>query len=149
MWKFIFLSIALLALSVTTVFAQSVGGGGSHTSVATSGGALWSWGTSSGQLCDGTATTRVLPVNAGTLSNVTAVAAGNAHTLVIKSDGTLWACGYNANGQIGDRTTTQRKPPGQVTALSTVTAIAVGSSHSDAQKTVRSVTVWWLDTHRQ
>lgn len=102
-------------------------------------GTLWGVGYNNyGQLGDGTATFRYLPVQVAT--GVTAVSAGNAHALFLKSDGTLWGMGYNGSGQLGDGSGTNRTSPVQI--ASGVTAIAAGGNHSLYLKT--DGTLWGM-----
>jgi alpha-tubulin suppressor-like RCC1 family protein len=65
-------------------------------------GTLWSWGSGVGGVLGSTATTnRSSPVQVGTLTTWSDVAAGPSHALAIKSDGSLWGWGLNTNGQAG------------------------------------------------
>ena len=83
--------------------------GGTHTVALKSDSTLWAWGYNYyGQLGDGTTTNPVRtlavqknPVQVGTESNWTALAAGYDHSLAIKSDGSLWAWGDSTYGQLG------------------------------------------------
>jgi alpha-tubulin suppressor-like RCC1 family protein len=110
-----------------------------HSVALKTDGTVWSWGlNSSGQLGDGTTKQRTSPVQAGTLTGITAIAAGNATTLALKNDGTVWAWGSNQWGQVGDGTTTDRKDPTQVKGtngagfLTGVVAIGTGYGTSFA-----------------
>lgn len=95
--------------------ATVIDGGGSHVVAALADGTLWGWGNNgSGQLGDGTNTTRLVPTSISALSGVTAVAAGSSHSLAITSDGSVWAWGGNAYGQLGDGTLEQRLLPVRV-----------------------------------
>ena len=72
---------------------------------------------------------------AGTLSNVTALAAGDAQSLALLSNGTVAAWGAGGMGELGDGTMTSSDVPVQVEgpagpALSNVTAISAGQLHS-------------------
>jgi alpha-tubulin suppressor-like RCC1 family protein len=63
---------------------------------------LWSWGSGVGGVLGSTATTnRSSPVQVGTLTNWSDVAAGLSHALAIKTDGSLWGWGLNTSGQAG------------------------------------------------
>ena len=88
--------------------------GDDHTVAVKTDGTLWAWGSTTGQLGDGTTTDRSSPVQVGTATNWASVAAGNDHTVAVKTDGTLWAWGDNDSGQLGDGTTTNRSSPVQV-----------------------------------
>ncbi|MDP2139103.1 MAG: immunoglobulin domain-containing protein [Candidatus Didemnitutus sp.] len=111
-----------------TGYSQAFAAGNYHSLFTKTDGTLWATGNnSSGQLGDGTNTSRFIPVNVAT--GVTAVAAGALHSVFVKSDGSLWGMGYNFNGQLGDGTTNNRNTPVQIVA-SGVVAIAAGSYHS-------------------
>ena len=82
---------------------------------------LWTWGgNSSGQLGDGTTTSRRSPGTvAGGGLNWCQISARTYYSAIpsaaaIKSDGTLWTWGINLYGQLGDGTTTNRSSPGTV-----------------------------------
>jgi alpha-tubulin suppressor-like RCC1 family protein len=139
--------------AVYTIAAQTLAAGASHSLVAKPDGTVWAWGSNSnGQLGDGTATTRLTPVQAGAgvLSGVASVAAGQSHSLALLSAGTVRAWGLNTNGQLGDGTTTQRSSPVAVTGLTgVVVAIAAGQSHSLAVKSDGTVWAWGLNTNGQ
>ncbi|MGW4160729.1 RCC1 domain-containing protein [Streptomyces sp. NPDC004788] len=112
-----------------TTFLTGVTGvdaGALHTLAIVAGG-VRSWGANaSGQLGDGTTTTRTTPVkvcSSGTtagcttfLGNVTAVSAGGAFSLTRQSEGTARSWGANASGQLGTGTQTGRLTPGQICA---------------------------------
>ncbi|MBI4494743.1 MAG: IPT/TIG domain-containing protein, partial [Chloroflexi bacterium] len=116
----------------------AMAGGDLHSLALASDGTIWAWGlNSSGQLGDGSTTSRRTPVQVSGLSGVVAVAAGSAHSLALGSGGTVRAWGLNNYGQLGDGTTVTsgcycRSTPVQVSGLSgvTVTAVDAGSRHS-------------------
>jgi alpha-tubulin suppressor-like RCC1 family protein len=87
----------------------------------TSSGSGWSWGYNGGwnnegigQIGDGTAGWRLIPVQISGLSGITHMAAGVLFTLAVKEDGTVWAWGCNSSCQLGDGTATDRYSPVQV-----------------------------------
>jgi len=92
----------------------SISAGNMASYAIKSDGSIWSWGlNASGQLGDGTVTTRTTPVQVITLSGILIAAGGNNYASAIKSDGTVWTWGTNNYGQLGDGTTTQRPTPVQ------------------------------------
>jgi prepilin-type N-terminal cleavage/methylation domain-containing protein len=115
--------------------------GSSHT-CALKSGEVFCWGSnSSGQLGDGTTSTRNIPVkvSAGAMTNsgVSQIALGSSHTCALKS-GEVFCWGFNGSGQLGDGTTSTRTSPVEVSAgamtNSGVSQIALGSSHTCALK---------------
>ena len=127
----------------------AVAAGSEHTVVLKSDGTLASWGDNgSGQLGDGTTTTRRQPVAVQGLTDVIAVAAGQAHTLALRSDGSVWAWGAGQYGRLGDGIggTHSATVPGPVLdasgPLGGVVAIAAGSTHNLALKADGTVWAW-------
>jgi len=119
---------------------QSVAAGYTHTVALRTDGSLWTWGSNtSGQLGDGTTTTRSSPARVGT-STWKAIAAGSSETFAIRSDGTLWAWGNNSFGQLGDGTTVSRVVPTQIGAPTTWQSVAGGGLHTLA---IRSDGTLW------
>lgn len=115
----------------------------SHTIALRNDGTVWAWGTnSSGQLGDGTTTSRTTPQQVPGLTGVIAIAGGYQCTLALKNDGTVWAWGKNDYGQLGDGTTTSRTAPIQVAGLTGVTAMASGYLFSVALKNDGTVWAW-------
>ncbi|MBD0378572.1 RCC1 domain-containing protein [Paenibacillus sedimenti] len=111
-------------------------------------GSLWGWGDNvHGQLGDGTASSRILPIAISTLSSkVTKNASSAYHSLAVKEDGTVWAWGYNKNGQLGLGTSGDNYlhyySPTQISSLSQVKDVAVGWNHSLALKSDGTVWAW-------
>ncbi len=117
----------------------AVSSGELHTLALRSDGTVWAWGVNtSGQLGDGTTTTRENPAQIAGLSNVTAIAAGGSYSIAIKSDGTVWTWGSDSGAQ----STT----PSQLSGLTTAKAVAMngafGFSHSLILKTDGTVWAW-------
>ncbi|MGW4165023.1 RCC1 domain-containing protein [Streptomyces sp. NPDC004788] len=131
---------------------KSVAAGDVHSLAVRADGTVVSWGfNGSGQLGDGTTTSRNVPVQVcapgsctSHLTGVIAVAGGitGSHSLALRSDGSVRAWGLNDNGQLGDGTTTNASTPVRVCALGQtapctrllegVTSIGAGFQHSIA-----------------
>ncbi|WP_186763336.1 RCC1 domain-containing protein [Lentzea tibetensis] len=149
------------------VVAIEAGGGpsgfGGHSMALLSSGAVVSWGNNaSGQLGDGTTTTRIRPVRvcavgatdcaASPLTGVTAIEAAGHHSAAVQTGGTVAAWGENTSGQLGDATTTHRSTPVRVCAvgatncaenpLTGVTVLALGYSHAVAVGANGAVLSW-------
>ncbi len=116
--------------------------------------ACWGWNVS-GQLGDGTTTSRSLPVavrnagNTGVLTGVTSISAGPvSHTCARLDDGTATCWGDNTYGQLGDGTTTGRSLPvavrnvGNTGVLTGVTTISAGSGHTCARLDAGTAACW-------
>ena len=124
--------------------SASLAAGFAHSLALAADGTLWSWGdNSSGQLGDGTRTTRDDPTRVASFqSTPVAVAAGGAHSLALGSDGRVRAWGLNEDGQLGDGTTTRRLVPTPVAGLTGAVAIAAGTRHSLALKSDGTLVAW-------
>jgi alpha-tubulin suppressor-like RCC1 family protein len=125
--------------------------GGFHALALKADGTLFAWGfNTSGQVGDGTTTTRRSPVAVSSLTDVVAVAAGGEHSLAVKRDGSVWAWGRNNYGQLGDGTTASyRSSPVQVAELSNVLAVAAGTYHSLAVTASGDLWAWGLNATGQ
>jgi alpha-tubulin suppressor-like RCC1 family protein len=109
-------------------------------------GRLYGWGhNESGQLGDGTTTSRSTPVvvlfdtNGDGMADVgdtypqlRKVSAFSYSTAAVDDTGKIWTWGSNQYGQLGNNTTQYQKTPYRITDLSGVTDAAVGSLHMAA-----------------
>ncbi len=86
------------------VGVTALAAGVAHSLAVKNDGTVWAWGMNdSGQLGDGTTTSRSTPVQvSGGMTDVRSIAAGSYHSLAAKSDGTVWAWGEDDYGQLGD-----------------------------------------------
>lgn len=82
------------------------------------------------------------PVQVGSLTTWSKIAAGSTNSMAIKTDGTLWAWGLNNGGQLGTGNTTSRSSPVQVGALTTWAAVDCGSVHTLAVRTDGTLWAW-------
>jgi alpha-tubulin suppressor-like RCC1 family protein len=114
---------------------------------------LWSWGSNTaGRLGINLASgNRSSPVQIGTRSDWTQVAAGSSHTLAIRSDNTLWAWGLGTARQLGITvaTSVSRSSPTQVGVLSNWTQISAGGSHSMAVASNGTLWTWGANNNGQ
>jgi len=124
--------------------ARVIGGGDNHSLAVAENGAVLAWGSNaSGQLGDGTQTTRLHPgavhgLGSCANSNVVAVAGGRFFSLALKLDGTVLTWGTGADGK-------PQLTPVAIEGLGPeprVIAIAAGASHALALKTDGTVWAW-------
>jgi len=118
-------------------------------------GTLWAWGSNvDGQLGDGTATNRLVPVQISAPAGYyfSGVAAGGTHLLVfvqpqpVPIGGTIFSWGSNSSGQLGNGTTVSSTTAVQATGLSGVIAAAGGGSFSLALTQAGTVFAWGDNT---
>lgn len=115
----------------------SVATGNDHTLALSSEGLIYSWGrNNSGQLGDGTTSSRTLPgpvsrINSGELT-FSALAASGETSYALANDGRVFAWGQNNNGQLGDGSTQNRSVPTPVSTSNTFSQIAAGSGFAIA-----------------
>lgn len=105
-----------------------ISAGYTHSCALLADGTPKCWGfNSSGQLGDGTLTTRLTPVAVSGLSGVSKLTAGADSTCALTSTNGVKCWGLNLSGQVGDGTLSNRSTPTQVSGLSS----GVASMFSD------------------
>ncbi|MER5183161.1 Ig-like domain repeat protein [Streptomyces sp. NPDC002896] len=139
----------------TGTTAIAIVGGDDHSLALTSSGQLLAWGyNGSGQLGDGTTTTRTAPVTVHlpTGTSVSSIAAGSGfQSFAITAAGSVLAWGDNSYGQLGDGTTTRRTEPVTVSLPTgtTVTALDSGDDHTVALTSDGQVLAWGYNRYGQ
>lgn len=123
----------------------AVGANVFHTCALVTGGGVKCWGgNGSGQLGDGSTTTRLTAVSvSGLVSGVTALAVGFEHTCALTSSGGVKCWGTNGSGQLGDGSRTGKLTAVDVSGLSSgVVAITAGGNHTCALTSSGGVKCW-------
>jgi alpha-tubulin suppressor-like RCC1 family protein len=103
--------------------------GRAHSLGLTSTGIVYSWGrNSTGELGDGTITSRRSPVTVVGGINWSKIATGSYFNIALATSGVLYAWGSGGQGQLGDNTTSNRSSPVTVVGgFTTWTQIDAGS----------------------
>jgi alpha-tubulin suppressor-like RCC1 family protein len=107
-------------------------GGRNHALALKSDGTVWAWGlNTSGQLGNGSKTSRNTPVQVQGITNAVAVAAGADHSVALLADGRVLTWGEAGRGQLGNGSTLDRTSPVTVAGLpGNVTFIGCGRDHT-------------------
>ncbi|MEZ4736825.1 MAG: CARDB domain-containing protein [Caldilineaceae bacterium] len=119
-----------------------------HTCALLNSGVAKCWGANdSGQLGDGTKTSRNQPVTVTALTtSLNAISAGGLHTCAVTIGGGVQCWGANESGQLGNNLTTASLTAVNVSGLSSgVTSIAIGRNHTCALLTTSGVKCWGLN----
>lgn len=125
-----------------------------HSIAVKNDGSVWAWGSNStGQLGDGSHSTRTVPVrvtgyNAEWLDNIEKVYANADVSMALRSDGTVYMWGNNDKGQLGTGNKTNTTRPVKVRGengdgyLEDITAIATAEGCSLALSRTGEVWSW-------
>jgi alpha-tubulin suppressor-like RCC1 family protein len=126
---------------------------GNHTAAIKSDGTLYTWGANgSGQLGDGTTTSRSSPVLIGAFfDDWDWISTGPLNTVGIKTGGTLFTWGINGGGQLGDSTILSKSSPVQIGygTWSQVVIARGGGSHVAAITTTGALFTWGFNNAGQ
>ncbi len=136
----------------TTPVAVSGLGAGSGVAEVTAGyqhslawksdGTVWGWGqNSTGNLGDGTTTSRLTPIQIASFNTVIDVVA-SYNSLAIKSNGTAWSWGNNVDGQMGNGRLLDYHSPGQMTGMSGAISLGIGIIGYRSMITKNDGTLW-------
>ena len=114
-----------------------------HTCALHTDGTISCWGEGrQGQLGQGEASTRYLPVKVPGIDDAVAVSAGGQHTCAVHRDGGVSCWGENGNGQLGDGTTNPGYTPKRVSGVSDVATIAAGAFQTCAVHRDGDISCW-------
>ena len=130
--------------------------GYTHTLAIKTDGTLWGFGGNGtgGEIGDGTTINKVSPVQIGSLTDWSVVAAGHYFSIAIKTDGTLWSWGFQDQGQLGISIAGSgvsmvgsRSSPVQVGSLTIWSKISCGEDHTLAITTDGKLWAWGDNTY--
>ncbi|MCC7541694.1 MAG: hypothetical protein IT379_36080 [Deltaproteobacteria bacterium] len=108
-------------------------------------GSIRSWGgNTSGELADGTTTSRTTPGVVAALAGSTAIAPGNQHACARDPAGSVRCWGDGAFGQLGLGTTDAHATPMAVAGLAGVSIVASGGYHSCALAADGAIRCWGM-----
>jgi hypothetical protein len=124
--------------------ATALSAGADHTCALLGTGGVTCWGFNvSGQLGDGSLTSRPTPTAvSGLSSGVTEISAGADHTCAVAAGGLVKCWGSNGLGRLGDGSTTDRRTPVAVLGLSAASAVSGGADHTCAVTSGGSARCW-------
>lgn len=134
---------------------KSISTGNAHSLFIKIDGSLWCCGDNTyGQLGKGYLSSNIQsPVQIGSLTNWSKIAALGNSSFAIKNDGTLWAWGYNGNGQLGLGNITTMSSPTQVGSLTNWNKLPKGSTidlyNMGAMKTDGTLWSWGYNSNGQ
>ncbi|HXT99563.1 MAG TPA: hypothetical protein VN903_01135, partial [Polyangia bacterium] len=121
--------------------------GNAHACARRQSGAVVCWGANgSGQLGDGTTTTRLTPVAVTGLTDAVELTASSNDTCARRANGTVVCWGDNAFGQTGDGSKTARSTPTPVSGLTDATQISTGGFSACARKQSGQVVCWGMNS---
>jgi alpha-tubulin suppressor-like RCC1 family protein len=123
-------TVPVQVIGMTGVTA--IAAGGHHTLFLKNDNTVWATGyNSSGQLGDGTLTTRTTAFKIPGLTGITAISAGDFHSLFLKNDNTVWSVGDNGSGQLGVGSVVDKTTPVQVQGLCSGPLATIDVEESD------------------
>ena len=139
--------VPVVAIAVPTI--TTIAAGGMQFSCAVTGtGGVKCWGENqTGQLGDGSTTSRMAPVDVvGLGSGVVSIAAGSSHACALTNRGGVKCWGNNYSGQLGDGTGVSATKPVEVSGLGAgVAAVATGYYSTCALTLDGAILCWGLD----
>lgn len=101
------------------------------------------WGTNtSGQLGDGTTTTKSSSVLSADLTPYTQISSGGSHTCGITTTGVLKCWGDNSHGKLGDGTTANKNTPLTIDQGTNYVQVSAGQEHTCGITTTGTLKCW-------
>lgn len=123
--------------------AVSLAMGARHACAVLRNGSVWCWGANEeGQLGDGSAEDRHLPVRAQLTEPAMVVALGGGHSCAIGVSTNLYCWGRNTYGQVGSLVGRPYRAPVAVSGLAQIVSVALGEDHSCAITAGRTLFCW-------
>jgi alpha-tubulin suppressor-like RCC1 family protein len=129
--------------------------GSSHSSALSATGRVFMWGNNaSGQLGDGTGTSRIVPTEITSRfslaggDKIILLSIGSFHSSALSATGRVFMWGNNGSGRLGDGTSTSRNVPTEITSRFSlaggdkIISVSIGSSHSSALSDSGRVFMW-------
>lgn len=121
-----------------------------HCLALATDGRIWGWGDNvSGQLGDGTRTTRTIPVPVLGLSAITQIAVNENASFAIDSGGKLYSWGGSWSGHGGVQTPEEAAVPTGLPGFEATREVAGGYQHACALKRDGSVWCWGVNGEAQ
>ncbi|MEZ3158253.1 Ig-like domain-containing protein [Microbacterium sp. BWR-S6Y] len=113
-------------------------------------GTVWAVGNNdSGQLGDGTNTSRTTWAPVPDLTGVKQIVAAGSSGYALLSDGSVKAWGLNTGSQLGDGSSTNRNVPVSVSGITSATQIAASATNGMACLSDGTVNIWGDNSHGQ
>jgi alpha-tubulin suppressor-like RCC1 family protein len=132
------------------VLGGALAAGHDFTCAIVGAGAVDCWGVnSSGQLGDGTTTSRATPAPVVGLTDAVALTAGDIHACALRSNGAIACWGGNSLGYLGNGTNVDSTIPVPVSGISTAQAVAAGHTQTCALLADGTVRCWGLNLDGQ
>lgn len=126
-----------------TLRMREIAAGASHTCGLSSSGEIYCWGDNrTGQLGDGSTTSRSEPVRVGGGGGFRQIVAGWQHTCALSGNGGAVCWGSNADGQLGRSSGPVASTPGSVSGGHRFSALSAGSAHTCGLRSDGQVLCW-------